>query len=311
MSRFISPITDFGFKKLFGEEESKEILKSFLFHILNLESEIADISFLPQEQIPSAEDERLGIYDLYCVDEEGTRFIVEMQRASQIYFKDRSIYYSTFPVAQQAQRGDWDYQLNAVYCIGILNFNLVEDKRYIRTAKICDIETNEVFYDKLTFVYIELPKFNKELNELSNFAEKWIYFLKNLSSLDKIPKELSEEPMNAAFRMAEIAAYNEAERFAYHRSLKRYRDTRGQIEYAIIKGREEGREQGIKEGREEGREEGAMIALRGALLLLFREKFGEIPQAIKRQIESIESSEKLNLLLTQVARANSLSEVEF
>ena len=95
-----------------------------------------------------------------------------MQRASQMYFKDRSIYYSTFPIAQQAQRGDWDYQLKAVYCIGILNFNLVEDERYIRTAKICDIETHEIFYDKLTFVYIELPKFNKELNDLFSLADK-------------------------------------------------------------------------------------------------------------------------------------------
>jgi predicted transposase/invertase (TIGR01784 family) len=295
MSRFISPITDFGFKKLFGEEGSKEILRSFLFHILNLKSEIADISFLPQEQIPSAEDERLGIYDLYCIDEKGNRFIVEMQRASQMYFKDRSIYYSTFPLAQQAQRGDWDYQLNAVYCIGILNFSLTEDFRYIRTCKICDIETHEVFYDKLTFVYIELPKFNKKLIELVSSADKWIYFLKHLSELEEIPGELSEEPMNTAFRMAEIAAYNEAERFAYQRSLKRFRDLRGQIEYAIIR----------------GREEGVLAALRGTFILLLRQKFGQIPQAIEEQIESIEDKEKLNLLLTQVVTANSLSELDF
>jgi len=131
-SRFRVFFTDFGFKKLFGEEQSKEVLKGFLFHILSLESEIVNISLLPKEQLPSAEDERLGIYDLYCVDEKGDRFIVEMQRASQMYFKDRSIYYSTFPIAPQAQRGDWDYQLNAVYCVGILNFNLTEDLRYIR-----------------------------------------------------------------------------------------------------------------------------------------------------------------------------------
>jgi predicted transposase/invertase (TIGR01784 family) len=303
MSRFISPLTDFGFKKLFGEEGSKEILKSFLFHILSLESEIVDISFLPQEQIPSAEDERLGIYDLYCIDEKGRRFIVEMQRASQIFFKDRSIYYSTFPIAQQAQRGDWNYQLNAVYCVGILNFNLVEDFRYIRTCKICDIETHEIFYDKLTFVYIELPKFNKDLDELENFADKWIYFLKNLSELEGIPKPLSDEPIITAFRLAEIAAYNEAERFAYHRSLKYFRDTRAQMEYAIIKGREE--------GMAEGRVEGAIAALRVTLLLQLREKFGEIPQDVEKQIESIESIEKLNLLLKQVVKANSLSELGF
>jgi predicted transposase/invertase (TIGR01784 family) len=303
MSRFISPLTDFGFKKLFGEEGSKEILKSFLFHILSLESEIVDISFLPQEQIPSAEDERLGIYDLYCIDEKGRRFIVEMQRASQIFFKDRSIYYSTFPIAQQAQRGDWNYQLNAVYCVGILNFNLVEDFRYIRTCKICDIETHEIFYDKLTFVYIELPKFNKDLDELENFADKWIYFLKNLSELEGIPKPLSDEPIITAFRLAEIAAYNEAERFAYHRSLKYFRDTRAQMEYAIIKGREE--------GMAEGRVEGAIAALRVTLLLQLREKFGEIPQDVEKRIEAIESIEKLNLLLKQVVKANSLSELGF
>jgi len=287
MSRFISPLTDFGFKKLFGEENSKEVLKSFLFHILNLESAIVDISFLTKKQLPAAEDERLGIYDFYCIDEKGNRFIVEMQRASQMYFKDRSVYYSTFPIAQQAQRGDWDYQLNAVYCIGILNSNLVEDERYIRTCKICDIETSEMFYDKLTFVYIELPKFSKDLHELATFADKWIYFLKYLSELEEIPKELSDEPMDDAFRMAEIASYNEAERFAYHRSLKYLRDTRGQIEYARFD------------------------ALRETLSLLIREKFGEIPQAIEEQIESIESSEKLNLLLMQAVKVNSLAELEF
>ena len=118
-----------------------------------------------------------------------------------------------------------------------------------------------------------------------------------------MPKELSDEPMNTAFRRAEIVAYNEAERFAYHRSLKYYRDTRAQMEYAKI----EGREEGIAEGRKRG----ILSALREALLLLLQKKFGEIPQTIERQIESIESNEKLNLLLTQVVSANSLSELEF
>lgn len=287
MSRYIEPTTDFGFKKLFGEERSKNVLKSFLFHILDLESPIVDISFLTQEQLPPSQYERVGIYDVYCIDEKDRRFIVEMQKVKQIYFKDRALYYSTFPISQQAEKGRWDYKLNPVYCIGILDFTFAEDERYLRRIQLSDIETHEIFYDKLTFVFIELPKFNKKLSELRNYDDKWIYFLRHLSELDEIPPELSDEyEMNEAFGIAEISAMTSPERYQYEDSLKRLRD-----EFSI---------------RYTGRVEGKVESL----LSLIELRFEQISEAIEKKILAISDEELLLEIQKLALKASTLQELE-
>ena len=287
MTRYIEPTTDFGFKKLFGEERSKTVLKSFLFHILELESPIVDISFLPQEQLPVSQYERIGIYDVYCIDEKDNRFIVEMQKVKQIHFKDRALYYSTFPISQQAERGGWNYRLNPVYFIGILDFTFADDERYIRRIQLSDIETHEFFYDKLTFVFIELPKFKKDLNELKNYADKWLYFLRHLSELNEMPPELSDEAeINEAFHIAEITAFTGVERYQYEDSLKRLRD-----EYSIL-----------QTARIEGKAE--------SLLSLIELRFEQTPKALEAKIRAI-SDEKLWLEIQKlVLKASTLQEFE-
>src|SRR5690606_22247281 len=123
--------------------------------------------------------DRKAIFDLYCQDEKGQRFIVELQKAEQKFFKDRTIYYSSFPIQEQAEKGDWSYQLQPVYCIGILDFIFAEDKnnpdKYFYRIGLSDTETNKLFYDKLFYLYFEVPKFKKKEDELSTNAEKWIY----------------------------------------------------------------------------------------------------------------------------------------
>ncbi len=259
-TRYLDPTTDFGFKKLFGEEESKPVLKSFLFNLLELSSPIVELTILPTEQLPRSPQERKGIFDVYCIDEQGQRFIVEMQKAQQLHFKDRALYYSTFPIAQQAQRGDWNYQLNAVYCVGILDFTFHSDNRFIRRLQIMDVETYDVFSDKLTFVYVELPKFNLTLEQLTTHRDKWIYFLKHATELREVPEALKDEPLPVAFHLAELAQLTEAEIYYYEGSLKESRDRHAEKETARIlgleRGREEGRREGIEEGRREGIEEG-------------------------------------------------------
>lgn len=291
MSRYIEPTTDFGFKKLFGEERSKNILKSFLFHILELGSPIVELSFLQQEQLPISAYERIGIYDIYCIDEKDNRFIVEMQKVKQIYFKDRALYYSTFPISQQAPKGGWNYRLNPVYCIGILDFAFAEDERYLRRIQLSDIETNEIFYDKLAFVFIELPKFNKSLNELKSYTDKWLYFLRHLSELDDVPSELSDEAeMDEAFRVAEITAMTGAERYRYEDSLKLLRDEYSNLQTAKV----EGRTEGIAEG----------------LLSLIELRFGRMSEAIEQQIRAT-YDEKLLLEIQKLAiEASTLPELE-
>ena len=250
--RYMDVRTDFGFKKLFGQEESKPILKGFLFDLLDLSAPIAELHFLSTEQLPRTSEERKSIFDIYCIDESGRRFIVEMQKAEQLHFKNRALYYSTFPIVNQVKKGDWDYQLNPVYCVGILNFTFQNDDRYIHRVRLIEETTHEVFSDKLTFVYVELPKFNLGLEELETFTDKWIYFLKHTTEFEEIPEGFSESPFDLAFHLVELAQLTAEEADYYEGSLKQARDRYAENQTAHLKGREEGMAEGIEKGREEG-----------------------------------------------------------
>ena len=248
---FINPFTDFGFKKLFGEESSKNVLKSFLNDILPLDSEIVDLSFQPNEKLPKIGDERKAIFDIYCTDEQGQKYIVEMQKTRQEYFKDRSIYYSTFPIQEQAEKGNnWNFKLKAVYCVGILDFTFEDNSNnpdYIHIVKLNN-ERKEVFYDKLTYVFIELPKFQKTENEVKTDRDKWLYFLRNLESSEDIPKIFQKDDIfEEAFNKASMAKYSKEEKWNYEQSLKVYRDNKNVMDYAIDTAREEGEEKKAKE----------------------------------------------------------------
>ncbi|MBI1923221.1 PD-(D/E)XK nuclease family transposase [Candidatus Poribacteria bacterium] len=266
MPIFIDPTTDFGFKKLFGEERSEGVLKHFLYDILGLPSRIQKIIHFPQERLPQSEDERRGVLDLYCMDENGERFIVEMQNAQQRYFKDRAVYYSMFPIADQAKKGkEWEYQLQPVYCLGVLGFSLSEDGSYFSTIKLTKEETNQVFYEKLTFVFVELPNFDLSLSQVSTPREKWIYFLNHLPELDEIPPELSDDSFREAFEIAHYAALSRQERYLYEHSLKVARDNYAiQMtleEDAMARGLEQGLEQGLQQGLQQGLEQGVQQGL--------------------------------------------------
>src|SRR5258708_4242575 len=121
-ARYFNPFTDFGFKKLFGEEASKPLLMDFLNALLPLKHPITSLQFRNAEQLGIASDDRRAVYDIYCQDSQGSYFIVEMQKAYQQYFKDRAIFYTTFPIREQAERGEWNFELKAVFCVGILDF---------------------------------------------------------------------------------------------------------------------------------------------------------------------------------------------
>lgn len=158
--KYINPLTDFGFKKLFGVEPNKELLIDFLNQLLPSIHQIKNLTYTKNEHLGSSEYERKAIFDLYCESESGEKFIVEVQKAKQNFFKDRSVYYSTFPIQEQAKKGDWNFKLAAVYTIGILDFIFDEHKtqnELLHTVKLKD-QNDNVFYNKLTYIYIELPK---------------------------------------------------------------------------------------------------------------------------------------------------------
>ena len=238
---FINPYTDFGFKKLFGTEMNKDLLISFLNALFNnSEREIEDVQYLNGENLGDGYGDRRSVFDVYCMTKDGSGFIVEMQKAEQTYFKDRSVYYATTPIRQQAPKGKWDYHLEDVYTVGILNFEFPNDEypadSYRHEVKLKDVEDNHVFYDKLTFVYLEMPKFNKSEDELVTMFDKWMFVLRNLSRLLERPKALQDRIFQRLFDQAEIAKYSDAERRLYEASQKEYWDYTSTLETAERKG---------------------------------------------------------------------------
>lgn len=263
--RYINPLTDFGFKRIFGTPFNKELLISFLNALLDGERVIKDVTYNNSEHFGSNEWARKAVFDVYCTTETGGRFIVEMQNVYQDFFKDRSIFYSTFPIADQAKRGDWNYELQDVYTIGVLNFAFPEDKEadndegIYREIKLMDTRTKEVFYDKLTYIYVELAKFNKTLEECTSLLDKWLFCLRHMQNFLERPAELQGRIFEKLFKTAEISKFNSNEMREYEQSINAYRDIKNGMDSAeragIRKGRAEGRAKGRAEGLDEGRTE--------------------------------------------------------
>ena len=254
--KYVNPYTNFGFKKLFGTEINKDLLISFINSLLHGREVVKDLTYLNTEHLGTSETDRKAVFDVYCENEKGEKILVEMQRGIQQYFKDRSLYYATFPIREQGQKGEWDYQLKAVYIIGILNFTFDKDNDnyFHHEVQLLDNKTKEVFYDKLTFIYLEMPKFNKTEDELTSMFEKWLFVLRNLSRLMERPKALQEHIFTKLFEAAEIAKFTKLEYDNYEESLKAYRDWKNTIDTEKKISWEEGHEKGREEGFEEGQE---------------------------------------------------------
>ena len=263
-AKYINPFTDYGFKKLFGQEPNKDLLLDFLNELLkDQEGEIKEISYLPLEGLPKSQGDRKAIFDLYCTNERGEKFIVELQKTKQKFFKDRTLYYSTFPIQEQAIKGkEWDFELKNIYTIAILDFIFDDDKdtpdKYRYDVKLSDIETNKVFYDKLTFIYLAMPNFKKKENELKTKFDKWLFVIRNLEKLERIPVKIKEKIFLKLFETAEIAKLNKAEFKEYQESLNAYRDIKNSVDTA----REEGEIIGHKKGKTEGKIEVAKNLLK-------------------------------------------------
>lgn len=257
--RYINPYTDFAFKLLFGTELNKELLISFLNALLHGEEHIKEITYLNSEHLGTQERDRRAVFDIYCENEQGEIFLVEMQKGEQAFFKDRSIYYATFPIREQAIKGsEWNYQLKAVYTVAILNFVFddKDDDYFHHEVKLVDMRTKKVFYDKLTFIYLEMPKFNKTEYELETMFDKWMFVLRNLSRLMERPVALQERVFERLFKAAEIANFDRKELIEYEDSLKNYRDWYSVVSTAEQKGIQKGIQEGIEKGIQKGIQEG-------------------------------------------------------
>ena len=261
-AKYLNPFTDFGFKKIFGEEASKPLLVDFLNALLPEENQISDLTFKNTEQLGQTDADRKAIYDIYCENAKGEKFIVELQKAKQNYFKERTIYYSTFPIKEQAEKGEWNYNLKAVYCVGILDFtfddyeNEPEKSEVVHTIKLKN-QHGKIFYNKLTYMYLEMPNFKKEESELETRLDKWLYFIKHLEDFETIPLIFKDAIFSQAFEKAELANLGQVELDTYENSLKIYRDLKGVIDTAF----DDGKIEGIIEGELKGKIEVVKTAL--------------------------------------------------
>jgi predicted transposase/invertase (TIGR01784 family) len=250
MPKYLNPYTDFGFKKLFGEEANKDLLIDFLNQLLPPHHQIAELNFRNNEQLPNIPLERKAIFDINCISVTNERFIVEMQKAKLHFFKDRALFYVTFPIREQGEKGNWSFQLSPIYFIAILDFKYderEEQQKFRRDVALRD-EDGELFFDKLHFKFLQMPLYNKQEHELETRFDKWIYFLKNLESFDHIPMILNESVFQKAFKIAELANLSREQYTVYEQNLLDYWGVKAAVETA----RDEGREKGREEGREEG-----------------------------------------------------------
>lgn len=241
MEKYINLFTDFGFKKIFGTEVNKDLLIDFLNVLLRDKEHIQTLTYLKNEHLGQTNTDRKAVFDLYCENEKGEKFIIELQKVPQDFFKDRSIYYSTFALQEQAIRGEnWHYELKGVYTIGILDFNFDDEvDKFQSYIKLLDIDTKRVFYEKLTFVYLEMPKFTKTEDELKSHFDKWLYLIRNLHQLQQIPTKTQEEIFKRLFEQAEIAKYDKKEWIAYQESKKHYLDLKNALDTSFREGRDQ------------------------------------------------------------------------
>lgn len=250
-AKYINPFTDFGFKKIFGEEASKELLIDFLNALIPQANKIIDLKFKNTEHLGLREADRYAIFDIYCENESNEKFIVELQKAK-------------FPIREQAEKGQWNYNLSAVFCIGILDFTFddyesePEKSEVVHTIKLKN-QNGKTFYDKLTYIYVEMPNFNKPEDNLSSRLDKWLFFIKNLEDFQSIPSIFSDEIFAKAFEKAELAKFGQEEMDQYESSLKVYRDLYSVIDSAFIEGKTEGIEEGRQEGLQEGKRDMAKL----------------------------------------------------
>lgn len=252
LTRFIDPYSDFGFKFLFGKEPNKEFLIRFLNGIFNGSRIIVDIEYNNIEYKGPGKDYRKTVFDLYCTDHKGAKFIVEMQKAKAENFKDRSIFYTSNLIQEQGVgvTADWEYLLPEIYFIAIMNFKFDDShaNQFIHDVRLVEVNTNQQFYHKLNYIFIEAPKFKKKEHELENPLEEWLFILNNLRKFNDIPLSLKErQEYKNVFKLAEVGNLTPEEMNEYQQSLKIQRDNYSALSYAKKEGKIEGKhEQAIE-----------------------------------------------------------------
>ncbi len=247
--KFVDVTNDVAFRKIFGNENRKEVLISFLNAVLLLENgnQIVSVDILNPYQLPSIRGGKVTIVDIKAKDQNQKSYIVEMQIAPVDGFDKRVLYYASKSYSSQIERGDAYKNLNPTFFIGILNFEITQNPHYLSRHKVVDIATGENIIKDIEFNFIELPKFNKSENDLKTIIDQWVYFIKNAEDLEVIPQNIVDKGLKNAYQDAEKHSWSKAELEEYDYALMRDQDEIGKLEYAEKKGKTEGKLEGKTE----------------------------------------------------------------
>ena len=245
---------------LFGQELSKPLLIDFLNNLLKGERKIKNITFLDKELPAEFEDDRSLIYDILCETDEEEIIIVEMQNRGQTYFKKRSIYYVAEAISRQGVRGTkWKYNIHAVYFVAFLNFRQEEIGTEFRTdVALFDIKSKKLFSNDVRMIFLQLPYFKKKETECESDFERWIYVLKHMEALNKLPWAAKSPIFKKVSEISDISALSREERMKYDHAIKVYRDNLCVYEAAVETGMEKGMEKAMEKGIEKGAREKAL-----------------------------------------------------
>ena len=259
--RFLDIKTDYAFKKVFGSENSKDILLSFLNALL--EYNIVDLTIQDPYNVPKLAGMKDTAVDVKAKLQNGKTVIIEMQILNHDGFESRILYNTAKNYANQLDKGDNYALLNPVVALTILNFTLFEFEKYKSSFQLLEKTNFTKYKDDIELVFVELPKFNKELNQCTNIEEKWLYFIKNARRLDVIPKDI-DTPLQKAFDIAntadltkeELELQEKREEFLFIQKNSIEKAKREAKIEGLKEGLKEGKKEGLKEGKKEGKEEG-------------------------------------------------------
>lgn len=267
MARYINPFTDWGFKHIFGQEITKDLLISFLNDLFEGEFCIASLEFKNNEHIGLTEDARKVIFDIYCTTNEGRHLIIEMQNRMQEHFIDRALYYSSRAIITQGQKGEWDYELMPVYTICFLNFEdaHLKERKFRTDLVLADRDTGQAVTDHLRIVYLTLPLFTKKEHECNNDFERWIYVLKNMNVFERMPFMAKNAVFRKLAEISDITALSKEEHEKYDESIKILRDNYATFKFAIKEGHDKGRAEGRAEGQTKEKKQIAQNMLKEGL----------------------------------------------
>jgi predicted transposase/invertase (TIGR01784 family) len=265
--KYADLLDDLAFKLVFGQESTKNVMIEFLNQVIT-DRKIVDVEFADKEIHPNIRDRKTSIYDLLCMTDDGSRIIVELQKRKQDSYAERMLYYSMHQILKQVESGASSFDFCPIYVISILNFTLDQNDSIadVKTVyRLLEETHNTLLTDRLTYIFIELPKFKKSAEELTGDVLEGMYFcLKNMSQLQERPIALTHGIFDKIFGISELLVMDEDTRDKIIENMTTERDLKNQLDYArkvaiaegLAEGKAQGMEQGMAQGMAQGMEQG-------------------------------------------------------